>query len=225
MVFKYARISRVERQVLEVPEEPRLLDVIKRRRSVREFEPTARLSDYDLDYLIEAARWAPSARNLQPIEYVIIRSPDRKGMLAEASRQSQPEQASACILAVGDLWRASMVGDVSSHDVTTREKGLNWFIYMDCAAAVQNMLLAANSRDIDSLWISSFDDSRVKEDFGLPERFHPLAIVCLGSRRQEPETPPKRDKEEIVHFEEWKPKEVDDAYLEYSGSINEDSAR
>jgi nitroreductase len=57
---------------------------IKTRRSVRAFTGQ-RVTDEEVEKLIEAARWAPSAGNIQPWEFIIVRAPQVKHGLCEAA--------------------------------------------------------------------------------------------------------------------------------------------
>lgn len=95
------------------------LDIIRKRRSVRFFRKDENVPDKDVELILDAGRWAPSARNLQPIEYVVVRDLDIRKKLAEISRQSQPKDAPVSIIVLGDVERARLVGKVSPHDVTT----------------------------------------------------------------------------------------------------------
>jgi nitroreductase len=198
----------------------RLLDTIKRRRTCRFFKPGTMVHDRDVDMILEAARWAPSARNLQPLEYVIIRDPEKKKLISDFSRQHQPTDASVLILVIGDLKRAKSVGDVSPHDTTTHFKGLKRFLYMDASAAIQNMLLMAETLGYNTLWIGSFDEDGLETYLKLPERFTPVSIICIGKKSRDIQVPPKRVLETRLHYEKWEPKDQDESHIGFSKKIN-----
>jgi nitroreductase len=61
-----------------------VFDAISGRRSVRSFRADA-VSDDDVKRFLEAAHWAPSAGNVQPWEFVVVRKPEMKRALAEAA--------------------------------------------------------------------------------------------------------------------------------------------
>jgi nitroreductase len=180
-----------------------LLNIIKTRRSIRSFREDYPVSDEEIRLILESAVWAPSARNLQPLEYVVVRDPDKRRRIAVYARQEQPAQAPVLIVVVGDLNRARSVGDLSPYDVATHWKGIKKFIYQDAAAAIQNMLLTAHSLGLGSLWIGSFDEDGLDEYLGLDDGFKSIAIVCVGRQEGERSRPPKRFLGNIVHNDEW----------------------
>ncbi len=61
-----------------------VLEAIKGRRSIRAFK-SQNVSAEIIEKLIDAARWAPSAGNIQPWEFIIVRKPEIKRRLAEAA--------------------------------------------------------------------------------------------------------------------------------------------
>ena len=97
------------------------------------------------------------------------------------------------------------------------------FIYMDAAAAIENMLLTATSLGIDSLWISSFKDKQISELFKLPEKLIPLALICLGQRIKPPFNPPKRELRERIYLNKFEERHKDFSYLEMCKKINEEN--
>ncbi|MFH0862718.1 MAG: nitroreductase family protein [Candidatus Altiarchaeota archaeon] len=197
-----------------------LIDLIKRRRTCRFFKPVCEVPDKDINLILEAARWAPSARNLQPIEFVIVRDPQELKKLSVFARQNQPMESSVSVIVIGDLKRAKAVGDVSPHDVTTHFKGIKMFIYMDAAAAIQNMLLMAEALGYNTLWIASFDEDGLEDFMKLPQRFIPLSIICVGKKSKDLIIPPKRNLNTRVHKEVWSPKDQDESYIGFSKKIN-----
>jgi len=114
-----------------------LLDVfeaIKGRRSVRAFtnEP---VSHEEVMKLIEAARCAPSAGNIQPWEIIIVRDAEMKhGLSAAALDQTFIEEAPVVIVICANQMESSL---------GYGSRGVNLYCLQDTAAATQNMLLAA----------------------------------------------------------------------------------
>ena len=197
-------------------------EIIKKRRSVRCFKRKDKIAKDDIEHILEAAKWAPSARNLQPIEFIIIDDQNTKKALSGACHQNQPEQVPLVIAVIGNLDVCRKLGQISSHRVTTSYKGTHVFIYMDAGACIENMLLQATSRGIDSLWISSFDNEAVAEILLLPENYLPLAIVCFGHRLMPPFSPQKRKIEDRLYFNHFENKKHDFSYLEECKLINEE---
>jgi nitroreductase len=85
-----------------------VLEGIRGRRSVRAFKSGKNVSQETVDELIDAARWAPSAGNIQPWEFVVVRRPEVKKRLAVAAfNQSFVEEAPVVIVACADENRSS----------------------------------------------------------------------------------------------------------------------
>jgi len=200
-----------------------LLELIKDRRSIRSFKETKGISKRMLDEILEAAKWAPSARNLQPLEFIIVRDKKIRLELARACSQEQPITGEFCLVVVGDEMRAAKVGEVSPHDITTAEKGLTNFLYQDAAAATQNMILLAYSMGIDSLWISSFDEPAVRRILEISSNFRPINIIVFGYRQKGAGVPPKRHIKDRLHHEKFKTLKHDESYLEFSKILNSPS--
>jgi len=196
--------------------------IIRGRRSTRYFDKDRNVSNWEVILILESARWAPSARNLQPYEFIVIRSKRKREKLAKIARQPQPKTAPVSVIVLGDVERAGRIGEISPHDVTTKRKGERMFIYMDAAAAIQNMLLAAHSLGIGSLWVSAFDEEELVRLLEVPDNYRPLAIVCLGHELRTPVVPPKRKLGEILHWERFKRREPDSSLFDFARRINEE---
>ncbi|MBT7903315.1 NTP transferase domain-containing protein [Candidatus Woesearchaeota archaeon] len=193
------------------------------RRSIRMFKENDYINKQQIMTLLEAARWAPSAKNIQALEFIIIDDIDIKEKLSVYCQQIQPKVCPTSILVIGDLELAGRVGEISTHSCTTKERGQNMFIYMDAAAAIQNMLLTATALNIDSLWISSFNDKKIIDLFNLHSNWVPLALICLGHRTKPPFNPPKRSISERIYLNKFEERNKDFSYLEICKKINEEN--
>lgn len=198
-----------------------LIKVIKDRRSVRSYIKDYEIEDDIISKILEAGKHIPSARNIQPLEFIIVKDKKVLEELTSACQQNQTAQVEAAIIIIGDIFLARKVGTLSSHSATTADKGSSVFIYMDAAAATQNILLVATSLGIDTLWISSFHEKEIIRTLNLPDTYVPLVIIPLGKRKNEPFTPPKRPLLERIHHDTFKSIQHDYSYLDSSKLINE----
>jgi nitroreductase len=181
-----------------------VLETIKSRRSIRQFKPDP-LKETDLAAILEAGLYAPSAMNGQSWHFTVIRSQE---LLDRMSAQ------------VRDLYK-----DIDSPRIKERLKDPNWqafyrapamvvvsgqkeakFHLTDCAAATQNMLLAAASLGIGSCWIgiiAQLFESQQGADFvrelNIPEGYKALYAVALGYPDGEPPQAAPR-KENAVRY-------------------------
>ncbi len=170
-----------------------VVDAIKGRRSVRAFESGKDLSKETVEGLIDAARWAPSAGNIQPWEFIIVRRSELKKKLAEAAfGQSFIEDAPVVIVVCADENR-SFEG--------YGERGRTLYCIQDTAAAIQNIHLAAYSAGLGTCWVGAFKEGAVSETLNLAERIRSVALIPVGHASKFPSPRDKRTAHQVVHYE------------------------
>lgn len=161
-----------------------LFEAIARRASVRELTPVE-VPDSDLERILDAGRRAPSGRNRQPIEFIVVRNPDTIQRLAAAQK---------CI---GDV---NLVICVAA-DPTKSEYWLE-----DVAAATTNMLLAITALGYASVWIEG-TLLRVEEEgkrvLGIPDHMRLMVALPIGRPTRDPKQAEKRPLADIVHWERY----------------------
>jgi len=145
-----------------------MIDWILQRRSIRQFQnkdiPEDRVTD-----LLKAAMAAPTANNVQDWEFLVVRSPEQRKALAEAHPYGKMcAQAPVVIVVIGDPTMK----------------------YMDqhCAAATQNILLAAASMGLGSVWLGMKDPERISgvtRVTGIPEGRLPVVMIPIGYPAEE----------------------------------------
>ncbi|MEM2105280.1 MAG: nitroreductase family protein [Candidatus Bathyarchaeia archaeon] len=169
-----------------------VLEAIKGRRSIRAFE-SRNVPDELVEKLIDAARWAPSAGNIQPWEFVVVRKPEIKKMLAEAAlNQSFIEEAPVVIVVCANENR-------SMHGYGVRGKTL--YCIQDTAAAIQNIHLTAYSLGLGTCWVGAFKEEKAKEILKAPQGIRPVAIIPVGYPAETPPPRNRRPTSQIVHYE------------------------
>lgn len=166
------------------------LETIYSRRSIRRFTDEA-ISDEHLHEMLDAAMTAPSAGNAQPWEFIVVRSQEgRDGIARHNAYAAMALKAPMCIVVCGN---------------TAQEKHPG-FWPQDCAAAIQNLMLAARHLGIGTVWtgVHPVEDrvAAFKELFNLPEHVIPLGIVVLGHPDQ-PFTEHHRFDATKIHQEKW----------------------
>lgn len=154
-----------------------LIELIKSRRSIRQFQPKALDHQILLD-CIDAARVAPSAANRQPLHYILVTEREQVDMIFPLLRWAgyiqpygdpQPGQRPTAYLIV----------------LIDEEIGETWK-YHDVGAAVENFMLAAWSYGIGSCWLASVDRAALRSFYKIPERYSIDTVVALGYPAEEP---------------------------------------
>lgn len=166
------------------------LEAIHTRRSIREYQDKD-ISEELIDELLKAAMAAPSARNQQPWEFVVITDPELKKKVPSVCPFAQMiANAPLAILVCGDLKIETAQG--------------YWVV--DCSAATQNLLLAAHALGLGAVWTGVYPREErmdgLTELLGLPEYILPHSLVVIGFPAQQP---PKQDrfKAERIHMNGW----------------------
>ncbi|MBT3348857.1 nitroreductase family protein [bacterium] len=164
------------------------ITAIATRTSIRNFSGEE-VSDPVIEKLLHAAMAAPSAMNAQPWEFVVVEDRDVLKKIAEhpALYASMTEKASVGILVCEDT-----------------EKSYKNFGAQDCAAATQNLLLAAHSLELGAVW-TGIDDEQAKlfcDWFSLPAQIVPHIFVPIGIAAEDP-VPKKKFDPEKLHYESF----------------------
>jgi len=169
-----------------------VFEAIKGRRSIRAFtsEP---VSDEEVMRLIDAARWAPSAGNIQPWEFVVVRDAKiKRGLSVAALDQTFIEEAPVVIVVCANQVQSSR---------GYGSRGVQLYCLQDTAAATQNMLLAAHALGLATCWVGAFQEEEARKVLNIPSGVRPVAIVPVGHPAEKPMARSKRPLSEIVHHE------------------------
>jgi len=182
---------------------------MKERRSCRGF--TAEPIEKDvIERIIEAGTWAPSPLNTQPWEFIVITNKEIKEKIyneAERCRKWALEtsgwkwldsykvtflqQAPVIIAVVGDPKKTGV-------DMFMEEGNIGY--QAACAAAIQNMHLAAHSLGLGSLWFTLFDKKEVRKILNIDQTKTPITLVCLGKKAQEPQPMPRKNVKDKITY-------------------------
>jgi nitroreductase len=165
-----------------------LLDLMYSRRSIRAFtdEP---VSDEQVEALLKAAMAAPSAQNLRPWHFVIIRKRKRLDGLAQVHKYASVlEKASLAIVVCGD------------QEISPK----HWV--EDTCAATQNILLAATALGLGGVWVSIYPKNKhqktVRELLDVPDHVGVLCALAIGHPAEKRKPRTQYDAERL-HQEEW----------------------
>ena len=183
------------------PSEKGAIDTIMNRKSVRSFTGD-NLSEEQVTTLLKAAMAAPTAMNYQPWSFVVVTG-DAKASIPGADRGDAIKTAGAVIIVCGDTTMQRVPRENPDAEPETVP---NIFWYEDCSAATENLLLAAEALDLGAVWLSCYPNEgkckAVKEAFGIPGNFEPLAIVPVGVPAGN-DAPKDKWNPGKVHYNSW----------------------
>jgi nitroreductase len=142
------------------------LEVLFTRRSIRRYtgEPVA--AD-NVKTILEAGMNAPSANNRQPWSFIVVDEREKLNAIMEAHPYSRMlAEAPLAIIVCGD------------------SAASNRFWQQDCAAATENILLAARALELGTVWMGVYPDeqraSSIAALFGVPDPIKPMCIIAVG---------------------------------------------
>jgi len=165
-------------------------EVILTRRSIRKYK-SGEISEKQMEQILRAGMQAPSARNIQPWHFIVIKERD---ILDQIPRfhpySSMILEAPVAIAVCGDL---------------NEEPSID-YINQNCSAATENMLLAAHSMGLGGVWLGIQPRKDrikgIKELLELPDRIAPVSLIVLGYP-DEKKGPVDRYRPDRVHFNRW----------------------
>lgn len=164
---------------------PDAIAVMRGRRSVRQFT-AEEVAEEQLKIMADCARLAPTARNEQPWEFVVVRD---RGKLRE--------------LAALTDYGTFIAGAAACFVVLARETK---YYLEDGSAAVANLLLAAEAQGLGACWVAGDKKpyaGRVLASIGAPASMKLIALVPVGHPRETPMDVPKRSLDEVLHWEKF----------------------
>lgn len=164
------------------------IENIMSRKSVRKYLPKP-VEEEKVQILLKAGMAAPSGKDVRPWEFVVVTERSLLDTLAEALPYAKMlRQAPLAIVVCGDT-----------------AKSFYW--YLDCSAAAENILLAAEALKLGAVWTAAYpyDDRMavVKKETGLPENILPLCVIPVGYPAI-PHSPKDKYDETKIHKNKWR---------------------
>lgn len=169
-----------------------ILEVIRQRKSIRRYKPDP-FPDDVLNRVLEAARLAPSGKNLQPWRFIVVKNQERKEQLARAS-VGQYFMAGAPVIIVA-------CGNPENCYTKLGRYMKSWPV--DVTIALEHLILQAHEEGLGTCWIGAFEEGEVKSILGVPEDWKVLALTPLGYPAESPADRGRKSLEEIVSYEKF----------------------
>lgn len=162
------------------------IEFLKSRRSIRKFKPEVPPLDLVLK-AIDAARFAPSAKNSQPWRFLIVTDPDVKAKLSRIHPAAKAlERAPIAVVVVCNI----------------DESPVSYML--DCSAATVYFLLAAHALGLGTVWIQTMRNiEEIRKTLDIPDSSVPVAMIAVGYPDESPHPPPRKPVEEIVYLNKY----------------------
>jgi nitroreductase len=169
--------------------------VVKRRGMIRKYEDKP-VSDEAVKKLLQYAVRAPSAGNLQPWEFVIVRDPDVRAKLAKAAMNQNSVATAPIIIAT--------CADTQRMGEKYGTRG-SFYSLVDTSFASLLILLGATEQGLGACFVGSYNSAEVANIFQLPNHVRPVGLITIGYPDEQPRKPsnPKIPLEKLVHENTW----------------------
>ena len=162
-------------------------DVIRLRRSIRSYRPVPVPEDA-LERIAEAVNMAPTACNRQPFRIIVVKDPEKRAAICRVYKAAWLSEAPAIAVIVGNAsaaWKR-LEGDS--------------IVDVDCAIAMEHLVLAATEEGLGTCWICAFDRAAADAALNLPKEEHSVAMTPVGYAKNT-DLPPQSRKELSAIFE------------------------
>ncbi len=146
-------------------------ELAKRRYSTRSFSDK-KVSDEDIDKILECGRISPTAKNLQPEIIYVIKSDGGMSKLKNVCKMTY--NASVCLMVCADTnisWKNELEEGYDSYE-------------MDASIIATHMILEATDLGINSVWVRMFNSKEVSKEFNLPDNIVPVCLIMMGYSKE-----------------------------------------
>jgi nitroreductase len=170
----------------------KFIELAEKRCSIRSYtsEP---VPEELLQEVLQAGNLAPTAKNLQPFQFVVVRA--ASGLDALAAAYPAPFFREAPVAVV-------VCVETEKGWVRNRYDNKN-YAEVDAAIAIDHMTLAATDNGLGTCWIGAFNPALVSDAMGLPEGVEPLAIMLLGYSKEKGREKVRKPLSELVRYDHW----------------------
>ncbi|OGD56889.1 hypothetical protein A3K78_06585 [Candidatus Bathyarchaeota archaeon RBG_13_52_12] len=163
------------------------MELVKKRRSIRKYKPDP-VPKKDIEYILEAARQAPSWTNRQCWRYIIVSD---EATRKKITTREWTAEAPIIIVGCGDPTKAG-------------NKDEKPYYMLDMGISMEHLILAAAEKGLGTCWIGGqFDEKVVREALGVPESHRVVALTPLGYPDESPAAKDRKSMAEMVTWEKW----------------------
>ena len=163
------------------------IELVKKRRSIRKYKPD-KIPKKLLEYVIEAARLAPSWGNRQPWKFIIVT--DRM-LKKKITMRDWAAEAPIVLVGIADPKLSGTRSDKQ-------------YYLLDMGIAIEHMMLAAAELGLGTCWIGGqFNEDAIREILKIPNQYRVVALTPLGYPDEKPSPKERKDAKEIIIHERW----------------------
>lgn len=204
----------------------KLIKAIDQRRSVRKYVDK-KVSEEDLEIILESGRQAPSGENAQPWRFLVVRDQKNKEFIAQTGKNGSGRRFTGEFLSkqmhrrfeglkdpekrkrvFKKLTSGNVSSFVSQADVVLVVLGKKdvWDLPYDTSAAIENILVTVTELGLGSCWVIApcidvRDELKLKEHFNVPDDLKVISVLSIGHPARDPNARPRKPLNELVYKE------------------------
>jgi nitroreductase len=164
-----------------------LIDVIRNRRSIRKYKAT-KVPKEEIEYVLEAARLAPSWGNRQCWRYIVV---TEEKLRKKITKRDWAAEAPVVIVGCADPIKAG-------------NKAGKPYYMLDMGISMEHLILAAHDIGLGTCWLGGqFDEEEVRKALNVPESHRVVALTPLGYPDEEPPAKERKLSNELVSWNKW----------------------
>ncbi|WP_088102727.1 oxygen-insensitive NADPH nitroreductase [Halalkalibacter urbisdiaboli] len=200
-----------------------MIELIQSHRSIRKFT-NEKVSNEQINMIVEAGRWAPSSHHVQAYSIVVINEKEKKRNLASlAGNQSYVESCPVFFVICADFYRLHEVSTLLNKPFEVGEIEQVLVGAVDAALVAQNMLLAARANGMGGVMIGGIrnEPEKVANLLNLPKYTFPVMGLCIGYPDQDPAQKPRLPLKAVVHDEQYNTVQLNQVLREYDDVMSD----
>lgn len=178
-------------------------EVVNKRKSVRSYT-SEDVPDDLIIRILEDGHSAPTAGNVRPWEFVVVRDAANRRQIVESTYPGNREDS---VKTQSWIMEAPVIIVVVCSRKMMRDKygskGVQKYIYLDCSACIENMLLSAVSMGLASCYISGFREAELGRRLDLPPDYEVIGLMPVGYEKGAAVGRYREPLENVIHFEKF----------------------
>jgi len=163
------------------------MEVVRKRRSIRRYKDK-HVPMEKIRRVLEAARLAPSWKNGQCWEYIVVN--DYEKLKELKTGLNKPINAPTFIVACGDPSKSG------------KHEGKDYYL-VDVAISMEHLVLAATNEGLGTCWMGLIDEEKIKNLLGIPKKYRVVAVTPIGYPDEGITKREKKSLESFVHLDSW----------------------
>lgn len=159
-----------------------VIETIKNRRSVRRYK-SEQIKNTELEAIIETGMYAATGHNDQPWHFTVIQNKELLDYISTKTKKYMLESNTDWIVSMAQNEKLHVFYNAPTVIIVSGKNGA-YSPLTDCSAAIQNMMVAAESLNIGSVWVGLvsyfLEHSEEVSKLNIPEFYTPYYALCLG---------------------------------------------